>query len=178
MNRTASTLVVALILVLVLAAMWLGWRGRRRRDAALPAVPETLTAPGEFLLAAPALYVATTHAGRPLDRVAVAGLAFRGRTEVAVYGGGVQLAVTGERPVAIDRAQVRDVGLAMNTIDRVVEPGGLVRIGWRLGAGTDAVDVDSFLRLVDGDDRPAVLAALEAETNGDGSSVASEGGEA
>ncbi len=140
----AITIAVAL---LVLLSMLFAWRRRVRRDAVFTAplgVPEhaDVTRRDEVL------YVSTTRHGQPLERLAIAPLAFRARGELAVTDRGIALALDGaptvflatERLVSVDRANV--------TIDRVVEPGGLVRIDWRVD---DETVVDSYLRLAAGD---------------------------
>ncbi|PRY70379.1 hypothetical protein B0I08_101514 [Glaciihabitans tibetensis] len=150
---------VVVLLLLLLALMLFGWRARKRRQAGLgqPApVPEDLGAiRGTF----DGLYVATTLAGDPLNRVAVRGLGFRARARLTVAETGVVLALRGEPEVFIPAAALREVTRATWTIDRVVEPGGLVLVGWTLGAAdalphadagaaADAqTTVDSYFRL-------------------------------
>ncbi|NEM90211.1 hypothetical protein [Galbitalea soli] len=147
-------LVMALFVLLVVA-MVVGWMRRRRRQAylgrplAVPAAVGTLV--GRFT----GLYVSTTFDGRPLDRVAVPGLGFRSRATIDVTDAGVVLALRGTAPAFIPVSDIRDVTRAQYTIDRVVETGGLVLLGWSVG-GTA---VDSYFRL---DEPEPLLAALES----------------
>jgi hypothetical protein len=136
----------------LLVLMVLGWRARGRRQSALSTTPvphaELL---GELRLAVTGLYVSTTTAGAPLDRVVLPGLGFRGRTTVSVFDAGVLLAVTGEPQVFIPTQRVRSIGTSTWTIDRVVEQGGLVRLDWTLesNSSTPQALVESFLRIED-----------------------------
>ncbi|GAA2173382.1 hypothetical protein GCM10009846_15180 [Agrococcus versicolor] len=141
---------IALIAVLLLVGV-LGWRARRRRhrDLQAPQVPSGFQA----VVDAPILYVATTTAGDPYDRVAVHGLGFRARGRVAVGPTGIVLDLPGSA-VLVPVADLDGVERATWTIDRVVEPGGLLRIAWRLGERR----LETYLR-VTGDDAP-VLAAM------------------
>jgi hypothetical protein len=126
-------LVVAFLLIL-LALMYIGWRARQRRQAGL-AQPEQVptelgTVYGEF----DGFYVATTVAGEPLNRIAVRGLGYRSRARITIATAGIVLAIRGERDAFIPVSAIREVTRATWTIDRVVETGGLVLVGWTLGS--------------------------------------------
>jgi hypothetical protein len=154
-DRILPSIIVGAILLLALAGMYLGWLSRRRRQADLPALGAAPADPGRVLAEAEGLYVATTLAGAPLERIAVRGLGFRSRASVTVAESGVVLALTGQEPAFLPRASLRGIGRATWTIDKAVETGGLVALGWRLGDR----DVESYLRL-DGDPS-ALLTAVE-----------------
>ncbi len=142
MARPVLGLLVVLVLLLLLALMWWGWSRRRRRQSGLPApqpAPESLSG---IRFDDELLYVATTLAGQPLERVTVQGLGFRARGRVTVADEGVVLALRGADPVLVPSHSVRGADRATWTIDRVVERDGLVLLGWSLG-GTD---VDTYLR--------------------------------
>jgi hypothetical protein len=159
-ERILPGAIVLLFLVLLLGLMYRGWRARQHRQSAVPrpsTPPPTL---GPDLARAGVLYVATTVAGAPLDRIAVHGLGYRGRAVVRVTAEGVVLAITGADEVFIEASALRGFGLATYAIDRVVESGGLVAITWQLG-GPDGILVDSYLRVSDSEQRPGLLAALE-----------------
>lgn len=143
MDRLLPSVIVAIVIIAGVAGMFLGWRARQRRQSGIPhplGVPET---PGRVLASATGLYVATTRAGDPLERIAVHGLGFRARTVASVTGGGVILELTGQDAVFIPSAHVRRAATASFVIDKAVESGGLVVLGWRLGE----FDVESYLRL-------------------------------
>jgi hypothetical protein len=155
----------------LLALMVLGWRGRRRRQSALstPPVP-TDELLGELRLAVTGLYVSTTTAGAPLDRVILPGLGFRGRVAVSVFDAGIVVAVTGEPQVFIAPDRIRSVGTSTWTIDRVVEEGGLVRLDWTLESAeaSPAADVESFFRIEDPDQSSRLIEAITALMPSDG----------
>jgi hypothetical protein len=140
----AITIAVAL---LVLLTMFLAWRRRLRRDASLTAplgVPEH----AEVLDRHEVLYVSTTRHDEPLERLTLAPLAYRARGEAAVTDRGLALCLDGAPTVFIASGRLAGVDRATVTIDRVVEPGGLVRVAWRVD---DETIVDSYLRVADGD---------------------------
>lgn len=151
MSYETFILLSAALVVVLLGAGVLGWLARRRRhrDLVAPQAPDGF----EAVLDAPILYVATTTAGDPYDRVAVHGLGFRARGRVAVGPTGVVLDLPGTA-VLVPVADLVGVERATWTIDRVVEPGGLLRITWRLGAR----ELDTYLRVTERDE--PVLAAI------------------
>jgi hypothetical protein len=148
-------LIVLAVIALVVVLMAVGWRNRRRRQVGigpLPAPPEDL---GEVIHAEDALYLATTRADAPLDRIAIRGLGFRAEARVTVTASGILLELVGESPVFIAADRLRGVGVATWTVDRGVERDGLVFVRWDLGD----TPVDSYLRSVDSS---VLLAALDA----------------
>jgi len=141
---------VLAFLLLLLASMVFGWRRRQRSQAGVPRPLELPGDPGESSLTASGFYVATTVAGDPLNRIAVAGLGYRARATVEVTARGLVLRIPGQAPIFIPAADIRSVQKATWTIDRAVEPGGLVLIRWMLGAAdANQLEVDSYLRLGD-----------------------------
>lgn len=140
----AITIGVAL---LVLASMALAWRRRLRRDAGL-AAPLGVPEHAEVVERHEVLYVSTTKHDQPLERLTMAPLAYRARGEVAVTDRGIALCLDGAPTVFLASSRLVGVDSATVTIDRVVEPGGLVRVAWN--ANDDTI-VDSYLRLTDGD---------------------------
>lgn len=149
-------LLCTIFVVLMALLVWLGLRARRRRQGDIDEPHGWIeTAPS---LVVDALYVATTRAGDPYDRVFAHGLGFRGRTQLAVDTAGVQL-LADRREVRIPATSIRSVARATWTIDRVVEPGGIIVIRHELGS-----EVDTYLRVI-GDDAPA-FAALSGLAQG------------
>lgn len=153
MDRLAPTLVIVGIVALVFAGLALGWRARRRRQAALPALATPPAGLGSPLATDDGFYVATTHADAPTDRIAVRGLGFRARSGIAVHREGVVLTIAGQPDAFIPTTAIDGVGRATWTIDRVVGRDGLVFVRWTLG---DLL-VDTNLRVSDPD---ALVAAL------------------
>ncbi|HEY9499044.1 MAG TPA: hypothetical protein VIQ78_08480 [Terrimesophilobacter sp.] len=153
MDKTIPTVIVVAIIVVVLVGMYFGWRARQRRQAGLAAVNPVPADLGEVLLTVRGLYVATTVAGEPLERIAVRGLGYRARAELTVAAAGIALALTGEEPMFIPVADLRRVDRATWAIDEGVETGGLLLVGWTLGSA----ELDSYLR-IDGPADPVIEA--------------------
>lgn len=128
-SKLVSAIVVIAILLILFALMALAWRRRGRAQSDLPeldAVPADLgTALGSFA----GLYLSTTPAGAPLERITVRGLGFRARTSVELFESGIVFNtdrfIARESIVAIERATW--------TIDRGVETDGLSVVRWALG---------------------------------------------
>lgn len=158
MDKLLPTLVTIAIVLLIFLGMALSWRARRRRAAALapePVAPETL---GEQLAEVDVQYVATTLVEKPLERVALPGLGFRGFAVLRLYRGGIVIEPRGEQPTTIAAAHLRGAGVATYAIDRVVERDGLIAITWE--PRPDAV-VDSYVRIGDSGRRAAILATIQ-----------------
>jgi hypothetical protein len=156
-SREGAVLITAAIAVVILLAMFLGWRRRLRRDSGLSAplgVPEhaEVTARHEIL------YVATTQHDQPLERLAITPLAYRARGELVVTDRGAALSLDGAPTVFIASNRLVTADLATVAIDRVVEPNGLIRLVWRI---TEDILVDTFLRHAAGGPQQ-ILPELEA----------------
>lgn len=145
--RDLAVAIIIAVALLILLAMLFAWRRRSRRDSVYTAplgVPEH----AEVSRREEVLYVSTTRHDEPLERLAIRPLGFRARGELAVTDRGVALALDGAPTVFLASARLVAVDRATVTIDRVVEPGGLLRIAWHVD---DATVVDSYLRLTGGD---------------------------
>lgn len=146
MDKTTPTVIIVSIIVLAVAGMYFGWRARVRKNADLFApesVPDTI---GEEAAVSSGLYVATTLAAQPFERVASHGLGFRARTTVTIRGDGIAVAPKGRAPFFIPRASIVAVERATWAIDKAVEPGGLIVVTWRLGE----TELDSYFRIDNG----------------------------
>lgn len=142
MTREGALLVmVGVVVVLVGLGIW-AWLRRTRRDSGLSAPVAEIPPDATTTVTVSGLYVATTRRAQPLERLAIRGLGFRSRADVTVTDRGVALDLIGQPRMFLPFAQIDEVELANVAIDRVVERGGLVRIGWRAGE----VPVDSYLR--------------------------------
>ena len=157
-SRLIPGIFVVAFLALILGAMVWAWRGRRRRDAAIPALP---AAPESLhpILTADVFYVATSRAGQPLERLALPGLGFRARAELIVATEGLLLQIPGEHPVFIPADRIADASTATWTIDRVVESDGLIRVRWSTGIPTPDF-AESYLRLIESPRQTEVLEAI------------------
>lgn len=157
MDRLLPVIGIVAVVALVFTLMAMSWRARRRGQSGLGELtvpPADLGAP---TLRDDLLYVATTRADAPLERIAVAGLGFRARAVVSVVVSGIVLELAGRDAAFIPATAIRGVGRATWTIDRAVNTDGLVFVRWQLG---DA-EVDSYLRSKAPD---ALVSALEQFT--------------
>jgi hypothetical protein len=164
MNRTLLALVVLAILVLFFALMVLGWRLRQRRQSGLPQPESPPTELGETLGTFGGIYVATTLAGDPLNRVAVRGLGFRAKTTLTVTPVGIVLPIAGQTDILIPVASIRAATTAQWVIDKAVEPGGLSVVGWSLGD----TNIESYFRL---DSPTEFLTIVKKLINGSGKDI-------
>ena len=133
MDRFLPTVIIGAVIVLAVIGMFLGWRARVRKYSAFVAPASVPDSIGGVVTVDHGLYVATTLAGQPLERVAAHGLGFRARVTVTITPTGLVIAPVGRHPFFVDRASIVAVNRATWTIDKVVEPGGLVVVTWRLG---------------------------------------------
>jgi hypothetical protein len=149
----AIFLVFAAALFTVMARTW---RTRTRKQSELvPRVPVPTTmsaATGSW----DGFVVATTHADAPLERVTAGGLGFRARGGFETHAEGLVLVVAGEPDRFIDLGSIRGADRAQVAIDRVVEPGGLVRLRWTATGAAGATDLDTYFRFPTGDDEALV----------------------
>jgi hypothetical protein len=153
---------VAVALLAAIAGMGVSWR-RRTRDQqglALPPAPPPAEQ-GDERLAVDGLHLATTFAGRPLERVVAAGLGFRFRTRIVVTDRGVRLERDGGEHLFLPAARLTGAGAATWTLDRGVEPGGLTVLGFTLDSPGGPVAVESSFR-IDPEPRARLIAAVEA----------------
>jgi hypothetical protein len=166
MTREIALLVIVGVAVVLLGLLVWAWRRRARRDAGLGAPVGELPAGAVVRAVFPALYVATTRHGQPLERLAIARLGFRSRADVTVTDAGIALDLTGQPRIFLSIDRIQDVAQATVAIDRVVERDGLVRLSWRLD---DTTVVDSYLRPQDASARSladAVAAVLPSNQTG------------
>ncbi|MFD1720959.1 hypothetical protein [Amnibacterium endophyticum] len=156
-NPWSVVLAVALV-VLALAGMALSWRRRRRGQRGLRLPPGQVT--GAERAAAAGTYLATTFAGRPLDRVVAAGLGFRAAARLAVADDGLRIERAGADPIALPAERLTGAGSGSWALDRGADRGGLLVGGGSLDdADGRPVPVESAFRL-DAAGQAAVSAAL------------------
>lgn len=160
-------IVTVAILLAVLVAMVVSWRRRsgRQRDSV---VPDARDDGGLAGLATEGLYLATTFAGRPLDRVVAGGLGFRARATITVTAEGVRIERDGADPLFLAEQRLVGAGVATWTIDRAVEKNGLTVIAWRLDradGGADEVESAFRIELEPRADLIAAVRSLVQATN-------------
>jgi len=161
-QEVAASIMIALAVVLLALAGW-GWRNRRHRFAHLEAHLIRALPSSPCVYECSGLYVATTVAGSPMDRVPVGPLSYRAKARFSLHPEGLVISAQGESPVLLTAPAGIDAGAATWTIDRVVEPDGLVMIRWLLGD----VAVDSYVRIVETDSQAFIdtINALKGNTS-------------
>jgi hypothetical protein len=157
MDKLVPTLVAVAIAALILCLLVFAWRGRAKRDATLGASHEVPADAAVATLETETLYVATTPHDKPLERLVLPNLGFRGRATVSIAPDGVTLAITGADLVFIRASALLGIGLATWAIDRVVETDGLVWIAWTTSGGAA---VDSYIRVIDPGERTSLIGAV------------------
>jgi len=140
-NNTISAILVITLIVLALGAMALGWWGRKKRQQGYAHLVEAPAELGETFGSFEGLYLATTPADAPLERLVVNGLGFRERTILQFTEAGIVFMDDTYLPTS----SITGIGRASWTIDRGVEPNGLSVVNWILGDD----HVDSYFRLDD-----------------------------
>jgi hypothetical protein len=131
-DKVIGAIVVFAIISLAITGMILAWRKRVARDSRFSVLfsPEAsvqhMSQPAEFS----GLYVSTTLANNPLQRVTLPGLAFRADSSVLVSDDGVTIAPRGEAETFIPAQQIVQIHRTQVTIDKAVERDGLTAISW------------------------------------------------
>ncbi|MFT4214822.1 MAG: hypothetical protein QM622_08615 [Microbacterium sp.] len=149
MTREGALLVMIAVVIALITVGVIAWLRRARRDAGFSAPFGELPEDAAVRLRSEGLYVATTRHDEPLERLAIRGLSFRSRADLTVTDSGVALDLVGAPRMSLGLDRIDGVTLANVAIDRVVEPGGLVRLTWRAG---DRL-VDTYFRPQDGSAR-------------------------
>lgn len=144
-QEIAGSMMLALMVLALAGAFW-GWKRRQARYAGLAADIRRDMPTGVALLQVPALYVATTETNNPLERVAAGPLSYGSRALLGVHPEGLAVSIPGQAPFLMPSEPTIRAGLATWTIDRAVEPDGLVMVRWHLGGR----EIDSYFRIVDG----------------------------
>jgi hypothetical protein len=147
MTQEIAGSIMLAVMVLALGLAFWGWQRRQRRYRGLAGELSRDIPTSDAVFSVPALYIATTEHDNPLERVAAGALSYRAKAALALHPEGLSVRIPGEEPILFPASDIRDAGLATWTIDRVVEPEGMVMIRWQLG---DKI-VDSYFRIVDGD---------------------------
>lgn len=157
-ERILPGILVLLIVVVVFALMFRGWRNKLKSQAALaelPAIPEDL---GVATISVPGQYVVTTSAGDWLDRMAVHGLGIRTPATVNVHPDGVVIERRGAQDLFIARDSLIEVETRAGMAGKFVEKDGLVVIGWRLAD----TEVDTGFRTTEAGAKLPLIEALQA----------------
>ncbi len=176
-ERLIPVLLLLLLFVLLLALMVRGWRRRGRSQQDLPPLPRP-TAGGKALeftaepLSATGVYVSTTLAEQPLERVVAQGLGARARATLTEARDGdrpvLLVARDGAGEFLIPLADVLSVHTAPGQAGKWVGGGGLLVIRWRLGQ----TELDTGFRLDRAEDQTRLLAIAPSSAPLSGPAVA------
>lgn len=159
MTRLVLVLACALLFLLVLAGMRLGWRNRGRRQAGLPPLPQLPDLDGpELAPALTGLYVGSTAAARWQDRIVAHSLGVRAAATARLTAAGALIERQGSTALFLPAGQLVDARLEPALAGKVVGDGGLLVLRWRHG---DQL-LDSGLRADDKAGYPAWIEAVGA----------------
>ena len=161
MTKEVMAVYAAILFAAVVAMAITGWRRRISSQAGKFSQPlEALEYFGELIASSNGFYVATTEASNHLERIAAYGLGIRGEAQILVFHEGLLIVRKGERPLALDKAQIDSVSTNQAVIDRVVEADGLITVNWT----QDTYKLSTHLRAVDSSGRAALLEAISKIT--------------
>lgn len=136
MSPWQAGLLVLLVVPVVFALMYLGWRTRARRQGDVPAPADR---PPEAGLGEPLLppvegtYASTVRAGDWLDRVVVHGLGTRSAAVLHAGRAGLLLERTGAPDVFVPAEDVLAVRVETGIAGKYTVGDGLVVVRWRRG---------------------------------------------
>lgn len=131
-DKLPGVIVAVAVVAAVFVLMALGWRGRKRSQLdveALPAIPEQLHVIATYL----GQYVSTTSAGDWLDRIAARGLGIRGQCELTLAQEGLLYDRHGAPAVFIPAESIREVNAESGMVGKFVEKQGLFVLTWHHG---------------------------------------------
>lgn len=166
MPEWASTLIVVVVLLLILFGMWQGWRANVRRSAHLVPSHDVPAGLGAPLAEARVLYAGTTAHGKPLERLAIAGLGFRAQGSLAVHAGGLVVSLDGSEDVWAPASDLIAAGPAQVAPDKAVEKDGLLAVSWRLHSerSAESTTVDSYFRVLEPEKTGSLYDAIDSLT--------------
>ena len=164
MSRPYAVGLLILLGLLLLAAMWWGWRRRVARTGAdLAPGADTLgdgDGDGDARLSVPGVYVSTTSAADWLDRIAADGLGARSPVRAEVRTSGLALLRTGAPDVLIPSSELAGARRERGIAGKVTGAGGLVVVRWRRGDR----EFDTGIRTRFAADRDRLTQAINAIT--------------
>lgn len=164
MSRPYAVGLLILLGLLLLAAMWWGWRRRVARTGAdLAPGADTLgdgDGDGDARLSVPGVYVSTTSAADWLDRIAAEGLGARSPVRAEVRTSGLALLRTGAPDVLIPSSDLAGARRERGIAGKVTGAGGLVVVRWRRGDR----EFDTGIRTRFAADRDRLTQAINAIT--------------
>ncbi len=159
MTKFEMAIYTVILVCLVAGLAYAAWKRRQRmQEATFTAPLEALEYFGEQIAGSKVFYVATTFADNKLERVNAYGLGSRGNGQILVFSEGLLIVRTGERPLAIDKAQLTQLSKSTAVIDKAVETDGLLSISWM----QDSTELATHLRVIETASRDALIASIES----------------
>ena len=149
MSTWQAGLLFLLVVPVVFGLMWLGWRGRARRQGDVPApatAPPTGGVGTDLVAPVEGVYVSTVRAGEWLDRVVVHGLGVRADAVMHAGTAGVWFERHGAPDLFVPAADVIAVRVESGIAGKYTIGEGLLVLRWRDGRGEQAVELDTGFR--------------------------------
>lgn len=160
MDKVIGGSIAGALIVIALVLMGLAWRARSRRAFLIGHWP---LLESESVRSFDVFYVATTHADRPLERVALRGFSYRSFAQVHIHHDGVNIALTSGDSLALPSPALTRVHTEQVAIDKAVERDGLVAFDWRSrDIGSGRVELTTFVRLRDAAAQKELIAVASA----------------
>lgn len=145
MDRVLLVILFAAIWFAGVGLMYVGWRGRSRRQREM--VGELPTAPADRgdpnVPAATGLYLGTTIAPSWQDRIAIGDIGHRAAGTVTAYPAGIAVDRDGASTIWIPRPALRAVRTERGHANKVMTRDGILVIRWQLPSG---LEVDTGFR--------------------------------
>jgi len=151
------------LFVVSLAAMWLGWRNRARRQSALPELASAPTELGVDVVAPlTGVYVGSTTSTRWQDRIVAHGLGETAESVARLTEAGVLIERQASPSIFIPDGELIDARLEPALAGKVVGRGGLLVLRWQHGSFC----LDTGIRADDRTQYPAWIKAIDARATG------------
>lgn len=164
MIRVLLVLVCIVFFALCVTGMWIGWRGRARRQSAIladfPVPPawateEDAERPKDLVEPETGVYVGSTLAGDWQNRIAIGDIGFRAAATMSLSRQGLLIERTGASPLWIPADSLVSARTDRALAGKVMGIEGLFVVRWNLGDQ----QIDSGLR---GDDKNSYAAWVDA----------------
>lgn len=148
-----TAVVMAVILLVLIGLMTLGWRNRMRRQSELfDTLPQPPADPGDVVLGPlTGVYIGSTVAGDWQARIARPPLGHRSAATLTAHTGGILLELATD-DIWIPRADLVDVRRASALANKTVPGGGILVARWQVASADGHTLIDSGFRADDKDD--------------------------
>lgn len=131
MDRLIPVLILLAVLVLLFFLMWKGWKNRQASQTNIPEPARPTSEPSGPGFQG--MYVATTYASNPLERINVHHLGVRTNGTLHIDNDRVVFLLDGIDGIEIPFTSIDEVTTASGMVGKFVEKDGLVVIVWTLG---------------------------------------------